>query len=276
MTESNIPSPTPSAKNEPAKTWLNDSLIIAFLTLWGYVAAYRYEVGYLKYFQIPAEFIEINISNLLSTAVIVLGFLTSGFLIINGLSSTGIFEIDELRKSPIKRQVLKYLLFLLMILFFLAIYPNHQKISLIILGLYSLWEIVWFTCVYNRGSFKDRIELEEKHESPVRNRMISNRLSLMILGLFIALSFLSVMESIGQSSAKNQKIFLRLNDRQSLVVIRVYPDKIIAKPFDPITKVLKDQIRIISSDEISSKKLLLDKQQIAEIMIERSACAKCD
>lgn len=221
--------------------FFNDSTFIVFLVpLYAFLITYCIEMGYAKYYDIPFSVIQIDGRNVCYNFIKIMLI----FICIYGIEAflSNIFS-PFFRKYKNKNlrtmQMINYFFIEITFLILVAnvILFNIRNIFNIVLFILLLLFVVSF--LYNQikqTRFEKRTDYEDlKRESDeidyaMKLRLIGNFLGKKTLFLlFITFILISISLTMGEYSAKNQTAFYKINDREDIVGVVIYGDRIIAK-----------------------------------------------
>ena len=224
--------------------FFNDSTFIVFLILlYVFLITYCIEMGYAKYYDIPFSVIQIDGRNVCNNFIKIMLI----FICIYGIEAflSNIFSplfMKYKNKNLQTRQIINYFFIEIIFLTLLAnvilcIIENIYNLVLIILLLLFV-----FSFLYNqikRTRFEKRSDYEDlKKESDeidyaMNLRFIGNFLGKKTLFLlFITFILISISLTLGEKSAEKQTAFYKINDREDIVGVVIYGDRIIAKGFE--------------------------------------------
>lgn len=223
--------------------FFNDSTFIVFLIpLYAFLITYCIEMGYAKYYNIPFSVIQIDGRNVCNNFIKIMLI----FICIYGIEAflSNIFSplFKKYRnKNLLTRQIINYFFIEIIFLTLLAnvilcIIGNIYNLVLIILLL--LFVFSFFYNQIKRTRFEKRSDYEDlKKESDeidyaMNLRFIGNFLGKKTLFLlFITFILISISLTLGEKSAEKQTSFYKINDREDIVGVVIYGDRIIAKGF---------------------------------------------
>lgn len=223
--------------------FFNDSTFIVFLVpLYAFLITYCIEMGYAKYYDIPFSVIQIDGRNVCYNFIKIMLI----FICIYGIEAilSNIFS-PFFRKYKNKNlrtmQMINYFFIEITFLILVAnvILFNIRNIFNIVLFILLLLFVVSF--LYNQikqTRFEKRTDYEDlKRESDeidyaMKLRLIGNFLGKKTLFLlFITFILISISLTLGEKSAEKQTAFYKINDREDIVGLVIYGDRIIAKGF---------------------------------------------
>lgn len=228
---------------------INDTtLLVAFLSALGYCVAYIFELNYLNYFNVPSQFIQIDlIRTLTATTVTVISL----YIVISiyGLA------LDFQKQAHPFAQVIGYAISPVLILgigFYLNTWTNiiHIWILVSIFLLLMLIQLLPPLLNKNLSTYWSRVKVGgffSKNTNEANIKPESNFSKFMVRGLLIFYAF-AFIAGIASRHAKNETQFLTLKNQPELVIIRVYGDTIIAKKIDLATHTTNENTEIFKVD----------------------------
>jgi len=231
------------------RKWLSDGILIALATLLGYLIAYRYESGYMSFFGVPDDFIEINLIRVLIAGFTIFSVLLTFIVMIEGLlfllpKDLGFFTRPLLKLSP----------FLLAVVISLLTYGLEWRkyiFLLILLIIFSFLEFV-FPLLSQKEvkGYREKLIAQDKYDTErISTRFISHfyenveRPTIFIFAIILFVVLFAA--TFGESKAMRQIDYLTINTSPEAVVIRTYGDKLICLPFDRKSKEFKKRFFVI-------------------------------
>lgn len=230
---------------------------ISFITLYGYIVAYTYEVGYLSYFNLPPFLVRIGIESIVRSSLI------TTYVILTAYVSFKIFVFffsslySSKRKTHHTREsiYLSAILLILNIPFVVAIAQNNLDIAIfsgLILFTYFLIFIFLsifvenllpnnIKAIYLMGKSLDFLKFEKK---------IFSKTQIVIVFLLIVLILYSTVLSklLGRRDAFNEGEFLTFSsDEETYIIVRKYEDRLIAVNINKENNMLNNKYMLISS-----------------------------
>ncbi|MBS1529194.1 MAG: hypothetical protein JSU01_02705 [Bacteroidetes bacterium] len=221
----------------------NSALFIAIASATGYLSAYEFEIGQCSVYNIPENFIEIDLQNILAfTSIIIFSLLTTiGFIH---------FTLKIMANEPLSiaypcnptqrfiSLILSIVVFVAMIMSSLSLYRDIVKYILI--GSAIAWLLnIWWTGLYNM----------KKGVIPAHYKIAPHRiLKVLAVPYFIIIAPILVksMESYGAFKASQRVEFPTVNSKGSLVILKQYGQKLYCKKFDSKVFKLKDSLFILN------------------------------
>ncbi|HAI98626.1 TPA: hypothetical protein DCL30_03785 [Candidatus Peribacteria bacterium] len=263
---------TPVTFQERLYGRITDAIVIAAFTAWAYLLAYLYEYGYLSYFGIPSDFIEIGLINIIVALLWISGFLILFFVL-------GTFIIPFLFKS--RETLLQKKIFLWIAMFvFIVFIPllaggyGHAQIafgSFVGFLTVEIAEIIFFT---KGGSLNEKIEKQEERES--KRSWIFEWLERKIgiggisaIALFGIISYLAFSIGNGNAVRKIQYPIIGINGKE-LAVVSVRQSVAIALPINREKKELIREIFIYDLQNLAKDGMGLRVERIGRLNIQDS------
>ncbi|MDD5693253.1 MAG: hypothetical protein PHU86_02180 [Patescibacteria group bacterium] len=247
----------------------SDALLLILLTAGAYWIAYKFESGYLGFYGLSLDLLEIKVENILIAAGSIITFLFLPFMIFN-------FATSFLPSQPLLRE--KFIrdigLIALIVLIFSA-YGFQGTNWLYCLGIILfiiLLEVVWPIAVFSKkGPIKERFIADEEAENKTRAGLLVNRVGRMLppvffITLLLVLLLGSFASIVGLSLAKNQEKYYLIDDSVNTVVVRVYQDRAICITYNPDSNKIQSQVVIENLN--SSEKLILSRKKIGKLIPE--------
>ena len=257
------------------KFFKDSAFVVFIIPLYAFLITYCIEIGYAKYYGIPASVVQIDgrivCNNFVKIMLIFIGLYGIEATLSNIFSK--IFKKYK-NKNLITRQSINYFFIEIIILILVSnvILCDIKNIFTIALILSLL--LVTFSFIYNhktqkrfekRSDYEDLNKESEEIDSAMNLRLIGNFLGKKTLFfVFITFIFVSVSLTVGEFSAKNQTAFYKVNGRDDVVGIVIYGERIIAKG--------------LSSDRIQNEIIFFDicNDTKIEILPLKSICKKSE
>lgn len=247
MSESDIPA---------YKRFLTEGTLLATVPIVASFFAYLFEFGYVKHFDIPASFIQLDITRIL-TATAVIIFAAAIFLI--ALAPAADVAMSG---NPIQRAVGRAMLFAIFwVPLFFLIENSTKWIGLaVMICLVLLGDLV--PPLFNRKSglkYLDRLsaaeeEVRQNQSSTYRNsKELVGRLVLTPVSFFFFVSFLVIL--LGSGLAKIQSSYWVLAQEPNAVLVAQYGELALFKRVDLATKEITGELLIIKFSDSTSLKL---------------------
>lgn len=213
---------------------MTDAVVIAILTSWAYLLAYLFEYGYLSYFGIPSDFIDIGLISIIVALLWVSGFLLLFFVL-------GTFIIPFLfrrRKTHLGEKLSSWITMFLLVVFIPLLTGGYGHAMLAFGSLSGflfaeIMEIFFFT---KGASLNEKIANQDAKEAK-RNRIfdwLAGKIGfggISAIALFFVVSYLAF--AIGSGNAVRKNIYPIISENgQELAVIVVRQNDAIALPFN--------------------------------------------
>lgn len=249
--------------------FFNDSTFIVFLIpLYAFLITYCIEMGYAKYYDIPFSVIQIDGRNVCNNFIKIILI----FICIYGIEAflSNIFSpmfMKYRNKNLLTRQIINYFFIEISFLALLAnvVLCNIKNIlNLVLIILLLLFVFSFFYNQIKQTRFEKRSDYEDlKKECDEIDYAMNLRLIGNFLGektlflLFITFILISISLTLGEKSAEKQTAFYKINDREDIVGVVIYGDRIIAKSF--VSQKLENEIIFLDiSNETKIEILPLD------------------
>lgn len=246
---------------------LSEGFIIGAISLLGYLCAYLYEYSYLDYFKIPKEFVSLNLTNIFIAVLSITGLVVTLLVLLNVFSTAGLLEAH----TELKRRV-RFSLILFVYLFYqINVYKSQWKEWLVtasFLIMFVLFDFAWPVLVYRKEkTMENKIKADDLAEERTGQRTIYSKIvgfiykkfGLLLLQLLaFAAIILFLAFDVGKMSAFQQKTFSTITiNGESFAIIRIYGERLLAKPVDKETKRLANKLFIFRTDDLSKQKIFL-------------------
>ncbi len=244
-----------------SKNLISESLLLAFLTIVGYMCAFGYQFSYLSYYNIPTYFIDLTIGKILLTIFIIL-FST---LILITISLIVIYLIKNKEIKVKKISLLTYT-------FVIGIVLSYTSIS-IFTGFKFKFQIfiisVIFSLLYSILFFKVYI----RHILVIRNSImaVSNKSEIgQILTMVIFLSIFAISLSfyLGFYTAAYKQEYLITNTTPQYAIISMYGESFLGIRYSTSTADFEKDIILINHDRITKDNILFTSSKIGPINIQ--------
>lgn len=237
---------------------LDKSIMIAIFPALGYFLIYLYEVGYLTVFNIPVEFININMSNFLNMIpnilfriinVILIWTIIENLIHIKDLENPIIFRMYEIFK----------ICFCLFSLSFFYYDPIPMRISIVkatimIYVAIFLWPLI---AKYKTKGYRDKFleQINESNETYSKTLKWYHTKKIGLINIKMIIYFIFISSGIflsGTTEAMIRTDYYKVNDN---IVIRIYNDVIICCEYDSKSKKIDDSsFKVLQKDNIDNLK----------------------
>lgn len=245
---------------QPTKTSsrLPEALIVAAAPPVAYLFSFAFEAGYAHVFGIPMELVSITLTSL---------FLAAGSFLLIGLFLLVLADLASMLLpdplGPVGRAIVvlgPMALATLAYCFYALgtpLAPSLRGIAvgwLVILLLQFAWPLL---TQRDKASYAEKLASQAKLEGTgilgrAARRFPAPYLLVYSLGLALYITYYA-----GQSSAYRQQDFLVSQTTPQRVILRVYGDRVISAPFDPVAHFVIPQFTIMRLDEPTVPELVL-------------------
>ena len=262
--------------------FFNDStFIVFFIPLYAFLITYCIEMGYAKYYDIPFSVIQIDGRNVCYNFIKIMLI----FVCIYGIEMILSYIFPPFFKKYKNKnlrtmQMINYFFIEIIFLTLLAnvILCNIKNIlNLVLIILLLLFVFDFFYNHIKQTRFEKRSYYEDLKKEchgidyAMNLRLIGNFLGEKTLFLlFITFILISISLTLGEYSAKNQTNFYKINNREDIVGVVIYGDRIIAKGF--VSQKLENEIIFLDiTNETKIEILPLGAICKKEIILEENA-----
>lgn len=244
-----------------AKSWLFEGIVIAAIPSFGYFIAFLYELGFCNVFNIPIQFISLNLTVIFIAVGALIVLLTGLFLIVNWIYL--IIAPYYKKDNPIWNTLLISFPVLILLLGYILLYWSLWKewLFAFIVFLFFIFLDFVFPLITQRkkGTYIEKLKAQEEFDSEEKDlfTLIRQRFGRTALLIIIGFFYISLFAySTGQATALRQHEFLITNTIPTKIVLRVYNEKMILVPFDEETKeITEDSSLTLSLREIGPLKI---------------------
>ena len=236
---------------------VTESIILALFPLLGYLAAYGFEGGYLRFYGVDGEFIHITISSFILGA---LSILISLLFILLILQASYPFVLKFNPKNPIHRRVFASFLMLALWLWLYMlddtkriVWASSLLLVLVVFGILFLFIGPAFQFRKEKITYIERLRRVDENLNKTKNWSLIREIIFhknFRLAVFIVLSIpilLTISTFWGNKvAAEKEKYSIYQNDSRNYVVISSFNGEKIAVEVDLDTKTLKNSYLIIN------------------------------
>ena len=230
------------------KSAIAEGVLIAAITATGYWLAFLYELGYCKYFNIPIEFIEIGILNILVAVIGVFGILAMLNMYINPLH----LFVSKLPR-PLKFAIYRTSIPIVFIASYGAIVRLPTSQWWLLFGLFVA-PLVFFEFVFplitqrKTKGYIAKLEAQDKIENDHDTLLDMTAKSIgrdkfLIILFFFLLSVIAFFS--GGFDAKSKHSFVVIKSDQELVSLKTRGDFFLAASFDRKEKIVNAEYTLI-------------------------------
>lgn len=230
----------------------NSTIFITLLTALGYMSAYEYEVGQCDYFDIPVNFIEIDLQELISfTSFAFLYLMLCAGLIYCIIQMNNLFTINALQKY-----ITTFLGFLTLIsisLKKLLIIPSSVQLCVCACFLLVAICIRLYNVKHLKISNIRLYNLEHNNKSVV----ISQKITFVPFAIVVFVLTILAIKEVGYLNSSTKSQFYNINYKSNLVLIKQYGQKLYCRDFDVKTHKFKDSLIVINIAQTEKIKISL-------------------
>lgn len=260
---------------------LNDAIIIAMISVIGYLISYNYEVGYLSYYKIPDKFVQIDITSILKSTGVIIGTLLTLYNMFNVLPA---FyppkKVDgDGRTNPIHdsfRRLFWAFAFSLFIIFFTVFHLTIIYLCIGIIFVISLLEFV-FPLLGQRKikGYKAKLIAARAIDNSVLtlNDVIRNRFGAKTVRIFLILllivATIPLVKYIGENRANNQTNYLVINSDKPMVLLYTYQEYFVLAPINLKTKVVTPNFIFVKQEESIEDATIFELMNIGPIKVKK-------
>jgi hypothetical protein len=214
----------------PKTTLISDGVIIGIFTLIGYKIAYNYNLGYMLYYNIPGNLIEITIPGILNSITVVLSSIVTLIALINVVP----ILLPE-GETPLGKSIKRLLI--LVTCFFILSYLSSFEFNvvimlLIVLLFFILIELILPLLFHIKvKGYQNKLSAASEGDKKISDifSLIARKFGIknfMFIFCFIILLLSSpYYESLGEKGASNQKEYLTVTVFSvPYVIINTYKD----------------------------------------------------
>jgi len=212
---------------------------------------FAHEAGYASVFDMPMEFVRVDITLILIATGAMLPILYLMFWLAN-------FMLMALpgSDSPIRRSLIRLFPGSLLVVSLLVLYGARGVWLLLVPFLLIVIFIEFgFPLITHRkeASYREKLIAQERSDREIRFpvfdlfvRFAGRGGSYVFLGLMI---IATICHARGRSSALNKDEFLVTTTSEEMVVLRIYDDKLICAPFERATREIKRSFVVLKVGE---------------------------
>lgn len=254
-------------KNKAKFNLMSESIIIGLVTVFAYLLVFVYELSYLKYFNIPSEFISVSLEKFF---IVLAG--------IGGVVSILYIFVDLLLFFKPKKEnlvAIRIYAFLTLLLIFFApyLYVNNFKINWRFFCLVILYAFFYFGFPLihrDKKSYKEKLIEQDEIENAVPSlferfvNLFGKYGGIVVSGCFY-LAYLAFLS--GLHDAKEQKDFVVVDiNNEKFAIIRVYGDSIILSQINEEKRTFGKIFYVKNKNELSET--LLENKEIGKLTKE--------
>jgi hypothetical protein len=277
----------PAVPTIAKKALRSEGLLIAVVPLIGSFFAITFEAGYLSFFDIPFEYVEVSFKTIVAFTVALIPVVVLLWLYV-----ALIIKLTE-AKHPIWHAVAGFMILGLIPLILFTFMLDLMKAMVIVLMIFILMVIVFVTYeklsvfihpITGSPEYRARVFAGlEGHPTGANGQMPNNAVDVVPTGnneqkesiadnvfaaLFVFLTLLGfvfgTLWTTGVRHARLEGFRWVLEEDPSYIVVRNYGDTVILKQYDPLTKKLLDTMQLKKLD--GAQPLRLKKVDIGELI----------
>jgi len=250
--------------------YLTDGILIAAITIGGYLAAFRYEVAYLNHFGVPGFLAEVDFTVLLIAISTTVSFCILALSIYLGISAISESALKGTFFEKIIEDIGGLLAFAISLFFISVLIYQENFRKWWFVGLF-FGCIVIFYIILPLLFPRFREWLLNKTYRNLERRKNQEKLNILYIAehplgsTLLILVFLwfsmNVGQTLGEASALTQKTYTMVSTEPSSVVLVAYKDFFIVVPMLD-EKTFSKHFKLLSMQEIAEKSLVFSKQTI--------------
>jgi len=231
---------------------LSEGIIIGLATIFAYLLVFTYESSYLRYFNIPSEFVSVSLENFF----IVLAGLSGFFILFYFLLDFLLFFVPK-KDNYVGRRIFSFVI-TIMVLLLPNLYINNFKINWRYLGATALFLLFYFgyPLIFRKEkNYREKLIKQDEIESAFpslfeRFAGLFGKYGGIVLCLCVYIVYLAYL--LGFHNAKVQKDFVVATiNNESYAIIRTYKDNVILSRIDEGKKTFSKIFYIKSKSELS-------------------------
>lgn len=239
---------------------ITDTIVVALLTVLGYVMSYEYEKGYCSYYKIPVEFISINATSITYTICGLTIYLIITFNILLHI------HINLRSQSFIKRKTTAYFVEIIIAMFILWII-GFSTINFILLAivvfiplmqLLILLMLVIYAKFTKNDSYIKKAEIASMESNNTTGQVTVGDMLINVIGpkffitVLVALVVIALSYAAGRQQAQSKtKFMVGTLGAEKIFILRQYADLYIG-------------VTVSNDNKINNKIYLLDNSNIKE------------
>jgi hypothetical protein len=228
----------------PGKELLSDTVLVAGLTAVAYLTASAYQWAHLSSFKIPALFMSVDLTLVSVTALALLAWVSmivTVFSLLVGWRAAGWVKVFL--------AIIAGIFLMGLPIIFLLLDPAHPWLS--VAGILAALVITVFQV---RGMYRHARNGTEPSDGLTQLLNISEGYFGVSRTLIIGASFLFILcgAGLGGVVGKYRTSFLVPSTDRNVAIITIYKDQFVGLVFDPGTKTLGGQIRLLNQNALAT------------------------
>lgn len=243
--------------------FFSEAILAVLIPIFGYLLAFSYEKGFCAYFNIPVEFIEINLINALKITGTLITITFIIWMFYEFLDSIKFFN------NPIGRALSRILIPIILIP--MAIYIFDLPWSYILI-MYPVIFVLFVLPLFQRGIKGYKRKVEYTLNQDLKDEYLIDKLA-KIIGPYtvVFLSFfivgLGILNVAGGFNAKAKRTFMVIKSNPELVILRKYSKNFICTSFDRKKKEIKKNFYLKNVDQIAEQGLQIVVEDIGPLEV---------
>lgn len=244
---------------------LSETILLAIIPFFAYLFSFVYQAGYLKAFELPLQFVSVNIVDVFNIGIKVLGVFAVVLGLINLFSA--LLPKDKMPFSLIRRlsQLAPLLLFTFPTLFLFEWGGGSNLVAFfLIVGIVIMFLPPLVTKKY-KGTYLQKMEMLDGeikvNSNPWEGSLLVRTVDFIGYKAFIVIVIfllsINLTYNAGKAAAFNQEIYQVVNTSPETVVLFMTNDKIISAPFNKNTKIVEPDFFVINLSSAVDLKLRL-------------------
>lgn len=228
----------------------SEGVVLAIIPFIGSLVALTYEAGYLSFFDVPATFVQLDFVRIVTASAVVAFFVVAYFIAL-------VFAGFVVQGSNLLSHVLAFPLSVAFLLVpILLLTPGPPGRWLVLAGLMVLSILGdLIPPLFSRHSgttYMQRLSANLESESPVHNdhktKDSSTTLNKIIFPISVLFFVTFAIFALGRNAAAEVTTHWVTKDDQAWLLVRSYGGVFILKSFDPATKQIGSELRLLSPD----------------------------
>jgi hypothetical protein len=234
----------------PRNKIFSETILIAALTVAGYLAAFAYQWSYLSYFGLPVFLVDVNLGLVLAITLVALIYLASALFLL--------ILVARWKPESCAGHLFRWIVWLVFLL--VALFPVYLSPLLNPLFNFAAIGLIFIGSII---SYKKIDKIEDNKEEGIFDKLeeefgASVMAVILLGGLFIYFSYM-----MGAILAKSKSDFLVPSNNPNILIISTFDGNLVGVGFSTTTQnKLTDTMTLIDSDKISNEGILFKQQKI--------------
>jgi hypothetical protein len=243
---------------------LSETILLATIPFFAYLFTFVYQAGFLKAFELPLQFVSVNIVDIFNIGSKVLGVFAFVLGLINLFSA--LLPKDKIPFSLEKRlsQLVPLLLFTFPAIFLFEWGAGSNLVAFFLIVVIVIMFLPPLVTKKYKGTYLQRMEMldsEIKGSNPWEGSLIDRTVDFIGYKAFIVIVYfllsINLTYNAGKAAAFDQEIYHIVNTSPETVVLFMTNDKIISAPFDKNAKLVEPNFFVIDLSSAVDLKLRL-------------------